>query len=218
MNKKRAAVLIGTLMMILLLGGCAGGDRRTGRFLLYEQYRTDLSRLGSGLKDAFVFSVITDKKVVTITFDDGPSKSSDKILSTLKRLDTPATYFLVAANVTLENFSPYRDALFGTELHGYLHSNFLSLDRESSFAQVSRARTAFATLGIKPEYFRPPYGNITVDLKDALRANNLTGILWSLDSLDWNHLAGDKLVQRVVSNVTNGDIILFHETPWTAKR
>ena len=47
--------------------------------------------------------------------------------------------------------------------------------------------------------------------------NDLTGILWSLDSLDWTELKGDKLAGRVVSNVQSGDIVLFHETPWTAE-
>jgi hypothetical protein len=49
-------------------------------------------------------------------------------------------------------------------------------------------------------------------LKDALEDNDLIGILWSLDSLDWNELSGDRLVERVVSNVEFGDIFLFPET------
>jgi hypothetical protein len=34
------------------------------------------------LKDAFVFSMMGQKKIVVITFDDGPSRSSEKIIST----------------------------------------------------------------------------------------------------------------------------------------
>ena len=212
------------VIIVLYLTGCAGidgkimdaGKGKPCRFLLYDQYTDYLGRKDMSLKDAFVFSVLTEKKIVAITFDDGPSRSSEKILSILKRLDCPAAFFLIAGNIGPDNIEQYRDQLFETYIHGYSHDNFSIYDREKCFAEVSKARIAFETLGIKSKYFRPPYGAINNDLKDTLKENDLTGILWSLDSLDWAELSGDKLASRVVSNVQSGDIVLFHETPWTA--
>jgi peptidoglycan/xylan/chitin deacetylase (PgdA/CDA1 family) len=224
MKKNETAYAICLVIIVLYLTGCAGidgkikdaGKGKPCRFLLYDQYTDYLGRKDMSLKDAFVFSVQTEEKIVSITFDDGPSGSSEKILSTLKRLDCPAAFFLIAGNIGPDNIEQYRDPLFETYIHGYSHDNFSTYDREKCFAEVRKARIAFETLGIKSKYFRPPYGAINNDLKDALKENNLTGILWSLDSLDWAKLVGGTLLDRILSNIQNGDIILFHETPWTA--
>ncbi len=211
-------------VIVLCLSGCAGPDikiKETGiagpnRFLLHDQYADYLGRKEMSLKDAFVFSVMSQERIVSITFDDGPSMNSEKILSILKRLECPAAFFLVAGNIGPENIGQYRDPLFETYMHGYSHDNFSTYNREKCFAEVRKARIAFETSGIESKYFRPPYGAINNDLKDSLEENDLTGILWSLDSLDWTELSGGMLAGRVVSNVQNGDIVLFHETPWTA--
>lgn len=209
------------LLVALMLTGCVDHvglyrERGKSRFLLYEPYVADLGRADRDLKDGFIFSVITDEKIVALTFDDGPSENTEKIVSTLKRLGCPATFFLVAANLSPVTVEPYRNSLFRTEVHGHTHYHSPPLGMETRFADVARARAAFASLGISPSYFRPPYGEIDAELLNALRANGLTGMLWSLDSLDWNHLSGNDLVDRVVSNIRNGDIILCHETSWTA--
>jgi peptidoglycan-N-acetylglucosamine deacetylase len=225
MMKNRNAFVICLGIIVLVLTGCAGIDVKTNetckvktdRFLFYDQYADYLGRKDMALKDAFVFGVLTQEKIVSITFDDGPSGSSQKILSTLKRLDCPASFFLVAGNARPENIEQYWDPLFETYIHGYSHENFSKYDKEKCFAEVGKARTAFETLGIKSKYFRPPYGAINDDLKKALNENDLTGILWSIDSLDWAELKGNALSSRVVSNVQSGDIVLFHETPWTAE-
>ena len=194
----------------------SSNSTKSSRFLLYDRYTTDLALLDKTLKDAFVFSVTTDRKITAITFDDGPSENGAKIITTLKKLGCPAAFFIPAANITGDNIGPYRDPLFRAEVHGYTHRHLSAAGKEECFADISKAKAVFDASGLQPKYFRPPYGEITKDLKDALAANNLQGILWSLDSLDWNHLTGEKLVERIVSNVRHGDIILFHQTPWTA--
>jgi peptidoglycan-N-acetylglucosamine deacetylase len=37
-------------------------------------------------------------------------------------------------------------------------------------------------------------------------------ILWSVDTLDWQHRNSEKLMQIVKRQVTNGSIILMHDT------
>jgi peptidoglycan/xylan/chitin deacetylase (PgdA/CDA1 family) len=225
MKKKETAYAVCLIMIVFVLNGCAGfrgkikdtGKVEPCRTFLYDQYTDYLSRKDKDLKDAFVFSVQTEEKIVAITFDDGPSGNSEKILSALKKLNCPATFFLIAGNIVMDNIEQYRDPLFETGVHGFTHDNFSTYDKEKCFAEVSRAYNAFEVFCIKPEYFRPPYGAITEDLKNALKENNLAGILWSLDSLDWAKLSGGKLLDRVLTNIQNGDIVLFHETPWTAE-
>lgn len=222
--KKNITLFVACLFIIVIaLTSCAGlggkmakpGKAEPLRFLLYDQYTTYLSRKDVLLKDSFVFGVSSSEKILAITFDDGPSANSEKILSILKKLQCPAAFFLVAENMNSENIEQYRDPIFETYIHGYAHENYTTYDKGKCFAEVGRACKVFESLGIMSEYFRPPYGAFNDDLKEALAENNLTGILWSLDSLDWAGLADDGLAERVISNVKYGDIILFHETPWT---
>jgi peptidoglycan/xylan/chitin deacetylase (PgdA/CDA1 family) len=173
-----------------------------------------LYKIKKGKREEYVQ---TEEKIVAITFDDGPSVNSEKILSALMKHDCPAAFFIIGANIGMDNIGQYRDPLFETGVHGFTHDNFSTYDKEKCFAEVGRACNAFEVFGIRPVYFRPPYGAITDDLKNALIKNNLTGILWSLDSLDWAKLSGGKLLERVLSNIQNGDIVLFHETQWTAE-
>lgn len=223
MKKELTAFAACLFIVLAALNGCAWlGGKLTKeekaepcRFLIYDQYADYLGRKDIKLKDAFVFAVSSPDKILSITFDDGPSENSGKILSVLKRLKCPAAFFLVAENMNPENVEQYRDPLFETYIHGYAHENYTSYDKEKCFTEVSKAVSVFEGFGMKPEYFRPPYGSFNDDLKEALAENRLTGILWSLDSLDWAGLSGDDLAGRVVSNVRDGDIILFHETPWT---
>lgn len=48
-------------------------------------------------------------------------------------------------------------------------------------------------------------------MAEILRLNNLKGIIWSLDSQDWNRFRGKKLIDNIINNIDNGDIILFHD-------
>jgi|GEM_PF-2021011 peptidoglycan/xylan/chitin deacetylase (PgdA/CDA1 family) len=223
MKKGFTAFAACLFIVLAVLNGCAwlGGKlakeekAEPCRFLFYDQYADYLSRKDIKLKDAFVFGVSSKEKIVAITFDDGPSENSGKILSILKELECHAAFFLVAENMNFENIVQYREPLFETYIHGYSHEKYTAYDREKCFEEVEKARNVFESMGITSEYFRPPYGAFNDNLKEALAGNKLTGVLWSLDSLDWAGLSGNDLTGRVVSNVRDGDIILFHETPWT---
>ena len=37
-------------------------------------------------------------------------------------------------------------------------------------------------------------------------------ILWSVDTLDWKYRSKDYIVNTVLNNISDGDIILFHDT------
>lgn len=65
--------------------------------------------------------------------------------------------------------------------------------------------------GFQIKYFRPANGIIDKDMAEILRLNNLKGIIWSLDSQDWNRFRGKKLIDNIINNIDNGDIILFHD-------
>ncbi len=61
------------------------------------------------------------------------------------------------------------------------------------------------------KWFRPPYGCYNDNLIENNNRLNMCSILWTVDSLDWQGDKSEILVERVLSNVHNGAIILFHD-------
>ena len=68
----------------------------------------------------------------------------------------------------------------------------------------------FELTGIKPTYFRAPYGDYDNKLMAVLEDMNMTGVQWSIDSLDWKGLSAKQIYDRVVPKAKSGDIVLFH--------
>ncbi len=61
------------------------------------------------------------------------------------------------------------------------------------------------------KWFRSPYGCHDDNLIKNANQLNMCSILWTVDSLDWQGDKPEILVERVVGNVHNGAIILFHD-------
>lgn len=89
--------------------GCTGDDLSDTRALVLlraEPPAPNVPDAGSGTPD----------KVVYLTFDDGPSKTTESVLDTLKAEGVPATFFVMAA----ENNEKYLPILERTAAEGHL--------------------------------------------------------------------------------------------------
>ncbi len=62
----------------------------------------------------------------------------------------------------------------------------------------------------KPILFRPPFGDYNDKVIKVCRNNGYYVIQWDVDSLDWKEMGVQAVVDRVVRNVKNGSIVLFH--------
>jgi peptidoglycan/xylan/chitin deacetylase (PgdA/CDA1 family) len=74
-----------------------------------------------------------------------------------------------------------------------------------------------ATTGKKIEWFAPPSGSYrdeTVKVADDLKMET---VMWTVDTVDWQKPTPDVLINRVISKVGNGSLILMHPTESTAK-
>ncbi len=66
--------------------------------------------------------------------------------------------------------------------------------------------------GVSPRLMRPPYGNTNPKLNDHIDRNeNLTVVIWSLDTLDWKRPAPQKIVEQTVQRIKPGSVILCHD-------
>jgi peptidoglycan/xylan/chitin deacetylase (PgdA/CDA1 family) len=74
-----------------------------------------------------------------------------------------------------------------------------------------------ATTGQKPSLFAPPSGSYRQEVVDIASELNMETIMWSVDTIDWQKPAPDVLIERVISKVHPGALILMHPTESTAK-
>ena len=59
--------------------------------------------------------------------------------------------------------------------------------------------------------FRFPGGLINSGINPLLAKHNLVAVDWSVDSLDWKLKDKDKITDRVLSKVEDGDVVLLHD-------
>lgn len=152
-----------------------------------------------------------EKPMVALTFDDGPSQYTERILDCLEEYDAKATFFVVG-----ERVDEYADILkrtyeMGNEIgnHSYSHKILTKLDRDGISSQIEKTnRAIYDILGVNPTLMRPPGGGYNNKVKKAV---DFPLILWSIDTLDWKTQNASSTVKAVFKDVKDGDIILMHD-------
>lgn len=155
--------------------------------------------------------VTYNDKVVALTFDDGPSKYTDKILKILEKKGARATFFVVGNKVELYNETLLKMVSNGNEIgnHSFDHKLLTRLTDEEFKQDIKKTQEIiFETTGFIPKLIRPTYGGYN----DKLMSNvDLKLTLWDVDASDWKYKSERRIVNNVIKNVSNGDIILMHD-------
>ena len=157
---------------------------------------------------------------LALTFDDGPSESTLELLEVLAQYGVPATFFQCGANVrrlpgvSRELLAAGHEIGNHTENHSAL---YLKTPRfihdELAAAQESIAEAT----GVRPRFFRPPYGARWFGLRAAQKKLGLQGIMWTCLGLDWR-LPTERIVSRITSNLFSGSILCLHDGRLTQPR
>lgn len=158
-----------------------------------------------------------DEKVVALTFDDGPHpKYTNEILDILNEYDAKATFFVLGKFAETYPEIIKRQWEEGHEIgnHTYSHININKVSKEKLQEEYERTQAVIYSLTEnESKIFRPPYGSFDEKTMDIVEMNNSVIVLWSAhqDSKDWSNPEINKIVNNTLSNVKNGDIILFHD-------
>ena len=152
---------------------------------------------------------------VALTFDDGPDpERTPALLDALGELGAPATFFLLGRQVDAHPEVAARIAREGHEIGNHTYSHrYLPLARSRSVAAelaATDAAIARAT-GAVPSLARPPYGGRSPRNVRAFARQDKRLVLWDVNSFDWKGAPPDEVVERVLSRVRSGSIILMHE-------
>ena len=156
-------------------------------------------------------------KEVALTFDDGPSAYTGRMLATLRRLRARATFFVVG-NVVERYPNLVRRELaagMGVANHSYSHPYHPPFDdqpHEVILSEIDRGSSVLERLGHTPTLFRPPGGSYSPYVQEATGAHGQRIVLWSVDPEDWSaETTSKQIVKRVLGAVGPGSIVLLHD-------
>lgn len=157
------------------------------------------------------------QRYVALTFDDGPSPDyTASILTTLERTHTPATFFVVGSNVQRYPALVRREANDGFALgmhtwdHPYM-TKLTSQQREWELAATAQAIHNILGKNYCVPFWRPPFGDYDAAVVSQAHALGLTTVTWDVDPQDWSDPGVKTIVDRVLSAVHPGAIILMHD-------
>lgn len=152
-----------------------------------------------------------NKKIIALTFDDGPGTYTSNLVDILKSNKASATFFMLGKNINIYKDTVLKVHESGMEIgyHSYNHKNFKRQKLEIIKEEFDKSNEALKSItGDTFHLVRPPYGEINDKIKNELEA---AFILWDIDTMDWKYRNSDYLVNYVLDNAEAGDIILFHD-------
>jgi peptidoglycan-N-acetylglucosamine deacetylase len=152
-------------------------------------------------------------RAIALTFDDGPSESTPRILELLAAHNARATFFMCGANAARLPAIARQVAAAGHEIgnHSFCHSRFDFRAREFMRVDIDDAQQAIAAAaGVTPSLFRAPYGVRWFGLGAVQRELGLTGVMWSVIGLDWK-LPPERVSKRLLAAASNGAIFCLHD-------
>jgi len=155
------------------------------------------------------------KKVVALTFDDGPNPDATPlILDTLREKGVKATFFVLGSHAERWPDLVLRIAHDGHQLgnHGYFHRKlqfkspfYVSRDIRLGIRAIKRAGAP------APRYFRAPHGFRSPWTTPIASSYGERTVGWSLGVWDSDRPGVDEIVRRTLEGVSPGSIILLHD-------
>ncbi len=163
-----------------------------------------------------VYREPTTRKIVALTFDDGPSPLwTPRILDALKKAGVKATFFMLGDHVQKYPDVARRVAEEGHEIgnHTYDHHVLIYYKMDELEKELKDAEKIIKdTTGKTTQYFRPPKAWLTPQEKEKIKAMGYKIILWSLNSKDWVTFDDKYIIGYILRRIQPGDIILFHDS------
>lgn len=154
------------------------------------------------------------KPMLALTFDDGPSAHTERLLDIFSKYGGKGTFFVVGNIIDNRPDTVKRIVSDGHEIagHSWSHRQLTSLDEESIRDQIMSTRAKIYSLtGYDAKLMRPPYGAYNDTVKKVAQQTDIALINWSVDTLDWKYKNADTVCKAVLNEACDGAIILCHD-------
>ncbi|SEF71444.1 polysaccharide deacetylase family sporulation protein PdaB/delta-lactam-biosynthetic de-N-acetylase,TIGR02884 [Caloramator fervidus] len=179
----------------------------TGRFAMLDVFLQTQRELP-------IYCVETNEKKVALTFDAAwGDEYTDEILDILEKNNAKATFFLVGAWVDKYPDKVKKIYQKGHEIgnHSTTHPHFSQISPQKMKEEILKTSDKIKRItGKGTTLFRPPFGDYNSLVVKTVKETGHYCIQWDVDSIDWKDPGEEVIYNRVVSKVTNGSIVLFH--------
>lgn len=160
------------------------------------------------------------RRYAALTFDDGPSAATVRLLRLLRHAGVPATFFTTGRRVQSR---PSELRALGSAgaigNHTWSHRQITLLTPRTLAAELRDADKMFASAGRHRTHtfrmMRPPYGEHNAATDRLVRRRGYAQILWSADSQDALGRPWQAVAHNVVKGLGPGSVILMHDGPAT---
>ncbi len=155
-----------------------------------------------------------NKKVIALTFDDGPwKKTTRQTLDILKKNNIKATFFVVG-NALQNNPQLGKqivDEGHAIANHTWHHWYHFMNPQAAAFEIDKTTELIYKVTGVKTNLFRPPGGHLSNGLVAHAKNKKYATLMWSADSRDFQRPAPATMVNTVLKNARPGGIVLLHD-------
>ena len=154
------------------------------------------------------------KPMVALTFDDGPSAYTERLLDTFKKYGGKGTFFVVGNIIDNRPEAVKRIVNEGHEIagHSWNHRQLTNLSEQEIKDQMMSTRAKIYELtGYDAKLMRPPYGAFNDSVKAVAKSVDVSLINWSVDTLDWKYRDANTVYNTIMEKAYDGAIILCHD-------
>ncbi|MCC3372546.1 polysaccharide deacetylase family protein [Cohnella sp. REN36] len=160
------------------------------------------------------------KAYVALTFDDGPSAYTEKIVDILREHDVAATFLFIGQNVKKHPDAVAYASKHGMSIgnHSWDHSVMTKASREEQLDNLAKTSEIIESLtDIPVTLFRPPYGAIDDGLIASAKEQKLKVLLWNRDPEDWHAKRAEDILKYFREVKTPGGVYVLHEDKRTVE-
>jgi peptidoglycan/xylan/chitin deacetylase (PgdA/CDA1 family) len=201
---KKSTIIRAAVFVLLIVGA-----------IVYTQVAINDAAPAASMSESMpICRVAADEKAVAITIDTafGEEDHTEEILKALNNESVYATFFVMG--LWASEYPEAVDAMAndGHEIasHSMNHMRYTEMSSDEILTDAEdAAQLIFDKTGYDTRIIRMPYGAFDSASITALESQGYIPVKWSLDSKDWKGLDAQKIADNVLSEVKNGDIIMF---------
>ncbi len=150
-----------------------------------------------------------------LTFDDSPSPHTPELLDILEKHNATATFFLIGQHI--ERYPNYAEDIVkrGHRIGNHSYSHTRNLRPEFFRDEVIKTERLLLHLcsdgSERQSLFRFPYGTFNFATLRVLKELNLTPVMWSLLTADFDVSVSANMVLTLLRSAKSGDIVVMHD-------
>lgn len=154
------------------------------------------------------------RKIIYLTFDDGPSEYTQELLDVLKENDVRATFFMVASFAREYPLvvKRVRDEGHLIGIHSLEHKNAMISTPAYTNRDFQETMGIFRDLDIEPVYYRPPWGEVNLWTLMNIDIHGLKKVIWNVMAEDWRgDTTSEIIASKLLKRTKNGDVVCLHD-------